>query len=825
MARRLAVLLLLLISLSLFAQESEGLKGNRLAARFEGARHFVLEADHPLRADEKAVLAARGIDIQDVVPGGRYLARVARDADVSSDGLIRSMEAWTAERKLQRSAYAAAKGRAFAPLFIVFHDDASFDQARQAIEAVGGTIATPLAVRFQQPRSLRAMIPASELMRLASSESVRGVFGLSHLRRETHNVTSANLANVTPLHNAPYNLTGEGVTITFFELGPAESTHREFEGRLTTHFSAGASISDHATHVAGTMAAAGIDPRAKGMAPDAIVHQYHADSNLDFLDLKETELRRLRSAGDNNSWGYVFGWCRNKGPCPDGNWVWFGDDDLIGGYFVIDAALDAITREQNVLMVHSAGNDGQNPGPVNAPFEHMHDLEGHDEDATFCYSENGSGTDCPAHCSGMDSQNNPKCEITRHPVNAPFTSIGMTASSKNVIAVGATDGSKIIAGYSSRGPTRDGRVKPDVVARGGVGGGAGAVYSSIPPNSYGPNQGTSMAAPVVTGITALLAQQWRKTFAGADPRPDTVKALLIGTAEDRGNAGPDYTYGFGFVNAQAAVDTIIADNATGSRIKTGSVPNGQEVSIPLTVSAAQNLRVTLVWSDPEIFFLEGEYGFPALVNDLDLRVVDPAGNTSLPFVLNPADPMAVATRGVNTRDNVEVVEIANATSGNYRIVVRGKNVSVDSPQEFSVVANAGLGAIVPPCIDLYEPNETEAASVLLVNGQPVTGAACSAADVDVFKARVTAPGTVSVSVTAGDTPLRVSLSGAGISGAAVDVPAGATRVVTASVNQPGGGADVFVRVVANGAIGSDPTYRLAPTFPVTGLMPRRGVRH
>jgi hypothetical protein len=825
MARRLVVPLLLLMSLPLFAQESEVLKGNRLAARFEGARHFVIEADHPLRADEKAVLAARGIDIQDVVPGGRYLARVAPDADLTGDGLVRSMEPWTVDRKLQRSAFVAAKGRAFAPLFIVFHDDASFDQARQTIEAVGGTITSPLAVRFQRPRTLRAMVPSTELQRLAQSESVRAVMGLNNLRRETHNVISANLANVTPLHSAPYNLTGEGVTITFFELGPAESTHREFEGRLTTHFPAGANTSDHATHVAGTMAAAGIDPRAKGMAPDAVVHQYFADSNLDFLDLKETELPRLRSAGDNNSWGYVFGWCRGKGPCPDGNWVWFGDEDLIGGYFVIDAALDAIAREQNVLMLHSAGNDGQNPGPVNAPFEHLHDIEGSDEDVTFCYSEDGSGTDCPTHCMGTDSQNNPKCEITRHPVNAPFTSIGMTASSKNVIAVGATDGSKLITGYSSRGPTRDGRIKPDVVARGGVGGGAGAVYSSLPPNSYGPNQGTSMATPVVTGITALLTQQWRMTFAGADPRPDTVKALLIATAEDRGNPGPDYTYGFGFVNAQAAVDTIIADNATGSRIKTGSVPNGQEVSIPLTVSSAQNLRVTLVWSDPEILFLDGEYGFPALVNDLDLRVVDAAGSTTLPFVLNPADATAVATQGVNTRDNVEVVEIANAAAGNYRIVVAGKKVSVDSPQDFSVVANAGLGAIVPPCVDVYEPNETEAASVLLVNGQPVSGAACSATDVDTFRARVTATGTVNVSITAGDTPLRVSLSGAGISAASVDVAAGATSVVTAAVNQPGGGTDVFVRVVANGTIGSDPTYRLAPAFPVTGAMPRRGVRH
>ena len=229
-----------------------------------------------------------------------------------------------------------------------------------------------------------------------------------------------------------------------------------------------------------------------------------------------------------------------------------------------------------------------------------------------------------------------------------------------------------------------------------------------------------------------------------------------------------------------------------------------------------------VESDPEVFLLEGEYGSPSLVNDLDLKVVDGAGNTMLPYVLNAQQPQALATRGVNTVDNVEVVEIANASAGSYRIVVSGKRIAVAAPQQFTLVANAGLGVAVPPCIDVYEPNESEAAAAVVISGISASGRVCTGTDIDVFKARVTASGPISVTVAAGDTPLQVSLSGSAVSGATVDVPAGASRTLNATSSGPG---DVFIRVVPTGAIGTDPSYQLTATFPVTGASPRRVVRH
>src|SRR3954452_7371499 len=117
--------------------------------------------------------------------------------------------------------------------------------------------------------------------------------------------------------------------------------------------------------------------------------------------------------------------------------------------------------------------------------------------------------------------------------------------------------------------------------------------------------GTSMSSPVVTGISALVAQQWKQTY-NARPTPQQIKTLLIAGARAlvRDPAidlpGPDYTYGFGLVDGQASVDLIVADANTGSHIRTASVANGQSVEIPLTVTSAGKLRAVLAWADPEV---------------------------------------------------------------------------------------------------------------------------------------------------------------------------------------------------------------------------------
>src|SRR5207247_7493462 len=119
-----------------------------------------------------------------------------------------------------------------------------------------------------------------------------------------------------------------------------------------------------------------------------------------------------------------------------------------------------------------------------------------------------------------------------------------------------------------------------------------------PDDFYLASQGTSRSSPVVTCISALFVEQWRKTFSGQNPTPEMLKTLFIAGADDLGNPGPDYTFGFGLANAQASVDLILADNNTQSRTRTGTVSQGQEVETPLIGFTPGKVTVVLGCAHP-----------------------------------------------------------------------------------------------------------------------------------------------------------------------------------------------------------------------------------
>src|SRR6185436_5886961 len=108
----------------------------------------------------------------------------------------------------------------------------------------------------------------------------------------------------------------------------------------------------------------------KGMAPEATVHQYRgADPDDQWLIDKDTTLKALGSVGDNNSWGFTAGWAQEGGT----GWTWTEDEELIGGYEgTISAVLDHIALNNQTLMLHAAGNEGDNVGPSASPFKHNH---------------------------------------------------------------------------------------------------------------------------------------------------------------------------------------------------------------------------------------------------------------------------------------------------------------------------------------------------------------------------------------------------------------------------------------------------------------------
>ena len=138
-----------------------------------------------------------------------------------------------------------------------------------------------------------------------------------------------------------------------------------------------------------------------------------------------------------------------------------------------------------------------------------------------------------------------------------------------------------LAAFSSRGPTIDGRTKPDVVAPGV------SVRSAQSGTSAGyvTYSGTSMATPYVAGAVALALD------AAPGLSPDAVRAALMGTAVDRGATGTDNEWGAGLIDVRAFVDAAAGTTPPRSHSfptwerRTGSVPSNGSVEIPIAVPA------------------------------------------------------------------------------------------------------------------------------------------------------------------------------------------------------------------------------------------------
>lgn len=769
------------------------------------AGHLVYSPGKVLTDADRAELASRGIVIQRALTNGRYLAFVAepRTRDGIGTDAVEGLEPLTPQRKILRTAAReAAKGKPVARVRVMFHEDVTFEEARAAVFAAGAAFEDPLAFELGVMQQIDVMVAPALIERLAMDDRVFVIAGAPRMKIATDNLLSAKLSHVSDIQAAPYDLTGQGVVASLFELAEAQASHPEFGGRMTVN-TTGGTTSDkaHATHVAGTIGAAGIEPGAKGMAPAVRLHQYRASNNPgQWLKLKDETLPPLGVIVDNNSWGYILGW-----DVDGSDRVWNDLAEYFGAYdLVYTAPIDQIARERGILFIHSAGNEATPPSlGLWSPHRHTDDNGDTITTQTFCISANGSGTDCPTPTCTAGPQ---FCEKVQHLPAAPYDTTGLTASGKNVLTVGAVDDFKGITSFSGRGPAKDGRVKPDLVARGVN------VLSASPTNSYTRKDGTSMSSPAVAGMAVLVTEQWRRTF-GVTPTAQQLKAVLIAGAEDLGNAGPDYTYGYGLANAQATVDLIRDDAGQQTRIKNGSLAQGQRFETAVRVTEAQKLRVTLQWLDPEIVYLgEEEVAAKALVNDLDVTVTDPAGNVTRPYVLNPKTLTLTATRGTNTIDNTEMVEIANATPGIYRVAVTATAINDHSPQTFTLVTNAPAA---PPCVDIQEANNTAAtAHGDLVTTQNIGAALCSEGDVDFFKFSVTKGGDVSVAISAtGDTGIRATLSRDGAS-QTIDVAAGQTRTVT--LNIAGGtlaqAVPMLLKIEPVGLIGLIPSYTFTPTF-------------
>lgn len=264
-----------------------------------------------------------------------------------------------------------------------------------------------------------------------------------------------------------------------------------------------------------------------------------------------------------------------------------------------------------------------------------------------------------------------------------------------------------MAAFSSRGPTDDTRIKPDVVAPGTW---VLSTYSDLYEQGYDPSTnprnnawqydgwgfpynsyykymgGTSMSNPLTAGGAAVVKDYYSKAY-GINATAALVKATIINSAVDildENNDGvndndfpiPNNNEGWGLVNLDGATDGTIQYMDEGTGLSTGGSQNFQ-----VTTAGGSPLKVTVVWTD----YPSTDTATINLVNDLDVTVSGPSGT----FRGNVFSGGWSATGGTaDRRNNVENVYIQNPVAGTYTVTLNGFNVP-NGPQKFALAVDGG----------------------------------------------------------------------------------------------------------------------------------------
>lgn len=589
----------------------------RLAARASAATSDRVHAIVRVPAAGRRDAERDGIRFLRSLRGDLWLASVPREAAAARALPEVVAAAWDLRPEDRRDAALAGRLLARSPeepvaLRVKTFADAGPDAVRATVTAAGGAVTAV----YGPLGIVDVIVPASSLEMLAALDEVRWIeSGLPEGVDQNNGMRFD--AHVDAVRAAGFQ--GSGVTIGAWESGIPDSTHPDLLGRTAVGQPA-LGTTAHGTHTAGIMIGDGTNSEAeggnplqwRGVAPAASLVSWDLTGWLAEVD---TAINMHGVSVANNSWAYNV----NTFNC-----------EIYGNYSFDAPEVDAIVGGlygAAIPVVFAAGNE----------------------------------------------RDDGDCSIV---ANGGYWTIPPPATAKNVIAVGAHFSDVMyMTVFSSWGPTDDGRMKPDVSAPGCDQFGDTAITSTAIGGGYDGMCGTSMAAAVVSGVSALLTETWRGIYAG-DPRPATTKALLGGFAQDRAGPGPDYRFGLGAIHAEASVEalrtaTTIEDEVADAGVRewTFTVPAG-----------APPLLVTMAWDDVP----GAELADTALVNDLDLELIDPSAGTHLPFVLDPSDPSAAATTGVNRLDNVEQVKVDAPAAGTWTARVLGTSVP-DGPQTYSLV--------------------------------------------------------------------------------------------------------------------------------------------
>ncbi|MFE9636710.1 S8 family serine peptidase [Streptomyces sp. NPDC006463] len=630
------------------------------------SNHLLVQTTHPPTAEEKERLAELGLVIHEYVPDDTYLCGY-RPTDLDAvralpfvawaDVYLNGFKIAQSLRSTRLSPGVAVLagpletgGARTRTVDIVLHEDvdASTDGVRDRIAAAAGV--SPGDV---QPggRKVRMTLREEDLPALAALDEVREIEEVPE--RVLYNTVAGTLMHAQVSFNGT-KFRGGGqivcVADTGFDKGSATNVHPAFTGRVKRLMALGrtspARADDpdgHGTHVAGSIlgdgTSASMGGAVTGTAPGArlVLQSVMAE---------------------------------------DGSLSGIPDDlrDLFEPPFVEDG-----------VRIHTNSWGPEIPGlPYNQSAREADEMVWDNKDFVICFAAGNDGTDRDG-----DGRVN-------------LRSVSGETGAKNVITVGASEGNRPeisrtydelrplsfpaspirgdrmadnpagMAAFSSRGPTQEGRIAPDVVAPGTS---ILSTRSRLAPDlrrfgvstdpAYMFDSGTSMATPLVAGCVAVLRETLVKN---GTPKPSAalIKAMLINGAEElpgqysptEAGACPNNNSGFGIVNLQRAV-VLPTDARMAGFTDAKELDRGEERAFRITIpeGAAPTLKVTLVWTDPP-----GR----ALQNDLDLTVR--TGGQERHGIMG-TDP------GFDRVNNVEQVHWRVIPAGEAEIVVSAHRIT------------------------------------------------------------------------------------------------------------------------------------------------------
>lgn len=706
-----------------------------------GHHYYLVEFIGPIKAEWLDDITAHGGKVQDPIPPTGYIVALddlAYEWLTSTPRWVRSVVHYGSEMRLNPQLIDPALGpvpesrgpirdnheaetrrlprveRVPNTFSVRFFEPTDLAQALPAIRELGGTPSVPasnstiITVSFELGQSDLA----AKLEQLAHLHGVRSVEPFT--LRQTRNDIAAGLMGakeVLPPSGLGLSGRGEivGVADSGLDTGDPGAIHPDFAGRVVTVFSWPVSSdwatvvtnvggddgpsdtrSGHGTHVAGSTCGSGsvslavqADP-VRGLAFEANLVFQAVEQRLKWTDAyRQAYYRQYRRypsdyglAGLPADLKGLYQQAYDAGVRVHNN-SWGGGD--FGAYDDYAEAVDRFMWEhKEFLILFAAGNDGSDGN----------------RDGTV---DNGSVTP-PATAKNCLTVGAAESLRSQGGYQTPYGQLWPGDYPTNPVRGDKpSDNADDIAAFSSRGPTRDGRVKPDVVAPGtnilstrsqvlaaGEAHGWGDWAKS---NKYMFNGGTSMATPLTTGAAAVVRQFLREVKRRRAPSAALIKATLIhGARNRRYRHAPaadglfDPAQGWGHVDLRgvlappAPAQVKWYDQRAG--LRTGQSWKWScevvEPSVPLTL--------TLAWTD-----YPGSAGvYPNLVNDLDLVVTSPSGKTFYGNSL-PGQSGGSADR-VN---NVERIVIPQPEAGRYRIRVRAFNVP-RGPQDFALVYSGGI---------------------------------------------------------------------------------------------------------------------------------------